>query len=69
MSPTPRTRRIGRLRTVVVLAAMAVGMFAGSAAPALAAPSEKADHGLQRAAEARGLSEGDVTAAGWSWFR
>jgi anti-sigma factor RsiW len=72
MSPTPRTRRIGRLRTLVVLAAMAVGMIAGTAAPALAEedaqPHPAADRLEEKGVNPSGIANG-MGVAGWSWLR
>jgi hypothetical protein len=79
MSRTP-TRRIGRLRTLVVMAAMAVGTIAGTAAPAfadggpdMAQPpgfdQAAAEHGATTAHTARfGGGGGDFSIAGFSWF-
>ena len=84
MSRTP-TRRIGRLKSTLVLAALAVGMVGGAAAPALAAPPENlAPQGFDKVPDhveapdalkelfAGDAEEGEgdlLYPAGWSWFR
>ena len=70
MSRTP-ARRIGRLKSTLVLAALAVGMVGGAAAPALAAPAvdsppgfshEASGHGMVTSYDARSNAQGPPVA-------